>query len=75
MFESAFAGEHNGWPDVLSLPDPASVVRLPWRPETAAVILNWLMPDGSPCPLDMRGRIADLEERAAALGFETRVAF
>jgi glutamine synthetase len=75
VFESAFAGEHNGWPDVLSLPDPASVVRLPWRPETAAVILNWLMPDGSPCPLDMRGRIADLEERAAALGFETRFAF
>jgi glutamine synthetase len=75
VFESAFTGSHNGWPDVLSFPDPASVVRLPWRPETAAVILNTLMPDGSRCPLDVRAAISDLEQRAATLGFETRFAF
>lgn len=74
VFESAFSGAHNGWPDVLSLPDPATAVRLPWRTDTAAVILNTFMLDGSVCPIDVRAAIARQEDRAAALGFETRFA-
>ena len=75
VFEAAIAGVHNGYPDILSIVDPATLVRTPWRPETAAVMLNTFMPDGSPCPLDVRARLADMEMRAASMGYVTKFAY
>ena len=40
LFDAPVSNMANGYPNVLSFPDPATVVRLPWRPETAAVLLN-----------------------------------
>jgi glutamine synthetase len=75
VFESAISGVHNGYPDVLSVADPATLVRTPWRDGTAAVLINTFMPDGSPCPLDVRARLADIEMRAASIGYGTKFAY
>ena len=75
VFQAAVSGVHNGYPDLLSLADPVTLVRVPWRENTACVILNTFMPDGSPCPLDVRGRLAELELRAAEMGYATKFAF
>lgn len=75
VFEAAIAGVHNGYPDILSVADPATLVRIPWRSETAAVILNTFMLDGTSCPIDVRARLADLELRASALGYGTKFAY
>src|SRR5262244_1584853 len=51
------------------------VMPLPWRPETAAVLCDFVMDDGSPCAMDgreiLRRAVADL----ARLGYTARAAF
>jgi glutamine synthetase len=75
VFESAISGVHNGYPDILSVADPETLVRTGWRDGVAAVLINTFMPDGSPCGLDVRARLADLEMRAASMGYGTKFAF
>ncbi|MBM5810445.1 MAG: glutamine synthetase [Gammaproteobacteria bacterium] len=72
VFEAPVAGFANGFPNYIAIADPATVVRLPWQPDTAAVLTNSTRTDGSACPLDARGQLAAIEQRATALGFETR---
>lgn len=74
VFEAPVAGFGNGFPNYIAIADPATVVRLPWQPDTAAVITNATRTDGAACPLDARGQLAAIERQATVLGFETRFA-
>ena len=74
VYLSPFSSYENGFADVFGKPDPATVCRLPWRPDTVAAILDIHDPDGSltpECPRTMLRRAAD---RAAGMGFEPRFA-
>ena len=74
VYLSPFSNYENGFADVFGRPDPATLRRLPWRPDTAAVVLDIHDPDGTmtlECPRTMLRRAAD---KAAAMGFEPRFA-
>jgi glutamine synthetase len=75
LFDAPVSNMANGYPNVLSLPDPETLVRLPWRDATAAVLVNLFENDGSPCPLDLRALVRDVEDHARELGYETRFAY
>jgi glutamine synthetase len=64
----------NGFPKFSAVPDLDTVVRLPWRPETAAVLCDWVMDDGTSCVMDgrdvLRRAVADL----AQLGYTAKTA-
>jgi glutamine synthetase len=75
LFDAPVSNMANGYPNILSLPDPGTVVRLPWREATAAVLINLFENDGRPCPLDLRALVRDVEDRARELGYETRFAY
>jgi glutamine synthetase len=71
---SPWSSFENGFPKFSAVADLDTVIRLPWRPETAAVLCDFVMNDGSPCPMDgraiLRRAIADL----AALGYTAKAA-
>ena len=74
VYLSPFSNYENGFADIFGHPDTATLRRLPWRPDTAAVILDIHDPDGTmtpECPRTMTRRAAD---KAAAMGFEPRFA-
>jgi glutamine synthetase len=64
----------NGFPKFSAVADLDTVIQLPWRPDTAAVLCDFVMNDGSPCPMDgraiLRRAIADL----AGLGYTAKAA-
>ncbi len=59
-------------PDMLAMPDPASLIQLPWKPE-----VGWLAADpwmgGKPVAQAPRNVLARMVARAAAAGLEMRV--
>jgi glutamine synthetase len=75
LFDAPVSNMANGYPNILSLPDPGTLVRLPWRDATAAVLVNLFENDGRPCPLDLRALVRDVEDRAREMGYETRLAY
>ncbi len=72
---SPWSSFDNGFPKFSAVPDLDTVIQLPWRPETAAVLCDYLMDDGSPCVMDgrdiLRRAVADLAE----LGYTAKAAF
>src|SRR5215831_21087702 len=72
---SPWSSFDNGFPKFSAIPDLETVVPLPWRPETAAVLCDFFMDDGSPCAMDgreiLRRAVADL----ASLGYAAKAAF
>lgn len=72
---SPWSSFDNGFPKFSAVPDLDTVVPLPWRPETAAVLCDFVMDDGSPCAMDgreiLRRAVADL----AGLGYTAKAAF
>jgi len=74
VFDAPICRVDNGYPSIQALVDPASAAIHGWRPDTASMILNSFMSDGARCPLDIRACLADLEGKAAAMGFEGRFA-
>ena len=71
---SPWSSFENGFPKFSAVPDLDTVVQLPWRPETAAVLCDYVMDDGSPCVMDsrdiLRRAVADLAE----LGYTAKAA-
>jgi glutamine synthetase len=57
--------------DVMAIPDPASLMRLPWQPEVGWVAAE-LMLNGEPMDQCPRRLLRRQLERAAALGYELR---
>lgn len=75
LFEAPTVGAHNGWPNITAMADPTTVAPLGWHPDTAGVLIHTFASDGSICGLDVRAVLRRIEDRAAELGFETKVAF
>jgi len=75
LFDGPTVGSDKGWPNITAMADPTTVAQLPWHPDTAAVLIHTFALDGSVCGLDVRALLRRVEERAAGLGFETKVAF
>ena len=66
-----FPTERNGYPDILAIPDLSTLRRVPWHEDTALVLCDWhLLHHGGPVPIDPRGVLKGVVERARAMGFE-----
>jgi glutamine synthetase len=65
-----FPTERNGYPDILAVPDPATVRVVPWHERTALMLCDWRQQDGRPVPISPREVLSAVVERARAMGFE-----
>jgi glutamine synthetase len=66
---NVIAGFERGFPDLHGRPDLATLVRLPWKPDIAACIVDLEDPrTGEPHPLDGRGALKRVLARYAELG-------
>lgn len=70
VFAGEISNDANGYPNIMCIPDPATVRHHGWDPRYASVITNSFMLDGRPCPLDPRALVKRQEERARKLGYE-----
>jgi glutamine synthetase len=73
-FNAPIACDQNGYPNIMGLPDPATLRHHPWNPRFASLIMNAFYLNGAACPLDPRAILAQQEERARELGFEPKFA-
>ncbi len=74
VYLSPFSSYENGFADIYGEPDPATVRRLPWRPETVAVLLDLHDADGTMTPESPRTMLRRAADKAAGMGFEPRFA-
>jgi glutamine synthetase len=63
-------GWHTGYPDTRARIDPSTFRVLPWEPDTAVFLLDFVNDDGSPHPACPRGLLQRVIARARALGYE-----
>jgi glutamine synthetase len=73
-FDNAMVNAANGYPNIQGIPDPGSLRRHGWRPNTASIITDGYMLDGSPCPVDPRHVLRQADQRLRKLGFAAKVA-
>lgn len=75
VFDAPISRLDNGYRSIQALVDPASAAVHGWRPNTASMMLNSFMEDGSACTLDIRARLKHFEDRARAMGYVPHFAF
>ncbi len=63
-------GWHTGYPDTRARVDASTFRVLPWEPDTAAFLLDFVNDDGSPHPACPRGLLRRVIARANALGYQ-----
>ena len=63
-------GWHTGYPDARARIDPATFRVLPWEPDTAALLMDFLTEDGAPHPACSRSLLRRVIAHARALGYE-----
>ena len=73
--DDVFLPPESGWPDMHVTPLIDDVRRVPWRPESAMVLCDSHMEDGSEIEVSPRAVLRRVLNRAAALGFEVRTGF
>lgn len=73
-FASPIASDANGYPNIQAVADPGSIRVHGWRGDTASIIMNGYMLDGSPCAMDPRHLLTAADQRLRAAGYEARVA-
>jgi glutamine synthetase len=66
-------GWHTGYPDAHAVLDLSTARVIPWEPDTAAFILDFVNPDGSPFEPSPRQLLQRVARRARALGFLPRL--
>src|SRR5271170_4486108 len=66
----AVTGWHTGYPDTHARIDPSTFRVLPWEPDTAAFLLDFVDADGAPHPACPRGLLRQVLERGRRLGYE-----
>lgn len=66
-------GWHTGYPDTRARIDPDTFRVLPWEPDTAAFLLDFVTDDGAPHPACPRGVLKRVIAHARALGYEPSV--
>jgi glutamine synthetase len=75
IFPTDYANLDTGYPDMIAIPDPATLRRLTWRDGTAFVMCDCVELHGSdPIPVDPRHVLRTAERRLAALGYTATVA-
>jgi len=74
VYESPVSSAANGYPDLVAMPDMATLRTLPWARSTAAVICDLYDADGALFPVAPRSVLRRVIERVDAMGFEARVA-
>ena len=74
VYLSPFSNYENGFADIYGRPDPATARRLPWRPDTVAVVLDIHDADGTMTPECPRTMLRHAAGKAADMGFEPRFA-
>jgi glutamine synthetase len=65
-----FPTERQGYPDIVAVPDPATLRVPPWHERTALMLCDWHQQDGEPIPIAPRTVLARVVERARSMGFE-----
>jgi glutamine synthetase len=65
-------GWHTGYPDTKALVDVSTARVIPWEPDTAAFILDFVNPDGTALGPSPRGLLHRVGRHARALGFLPR---
>jgi glutamine synthetase len=71
---SRLTGWHTGYPDTHARIDPSTFRVLPWEPDTAAFLMDFVLADGSPHPACPRGLLKRVLGKARDLGFEAFLA-
>jgi glutamine synthetase len=69
---AAVTGWHTGYPDARALVDVSTARVIPWEPDTAAFILGFVNPDGTPYGPSPRQLLHRVGRRARELGFLPR---
>ena len=70
LYDNAtLTGWHTGYPDVLARIDPSTFRVLPWEPDTAAFLLDFLQKDGSAHPACPRGLLRSVIAKSRSLGY------
>jgi glutamine synthetase len=67
-----FPTETEGYPDILAVPDLATLRPVPWHERTALVLADFALQDGRPVPIAPRTVLKGVVERARRMGFEPR---
>ncbi|WP_299562426.1 glutamine synthetase family protein [uncultured Mycolicibacterium sp.] len=66
-----FPTERNGYPDILAVPDPATLRIVPWHDDTALLLCDWMLPDhAGPVPIAPRNVLRRVLARAEEMGYE-----
>jgi glutamine synthetase len=65
-------GWHTGYPDAQARVDVSSARVIPWEPDTAAFVLDFVNADGSPFEASPRQLLRRIGERARRLGYLPR---
>lgn len=65
-----FTGWHTGYPDALAKIDLGTLRFVPWEPDTAFFLADFLTKDGSPLPVSPRQVLQRVVEKARRMGFE-----
>ncbi|MFT3915631.1 MAG: glutamine synthetase family protein [Anaeromyxobacteraceae bacterium] len=74
LYDNArLTGWHTGYPDAQAVVDTSTARVIPWEPDTAAFVLDFVRPDGEPLEASPRQLLRRVGRRARALGFLPRV--
>jgi glutamine synthetase len=65
-------GWHTGYPDAHARVDLSTARVIPWEPDTAAFVLDFVNPDGSPFEPSPRSLLGKIGAEARAMGFLPR---
>ena len=71
---SPWSDVDNGFPKISAVPDLSTLIQWPWRPDTAAVLCDFVMDDGSPCDMDVREILRRAVAELAELGLTAQAA-
>jgi glutamine synthetase len=74
LYDNAtLTGWHTGYPDTRARVDLSTFRVVPWEPDTACFLLDFVQSDGSPHPACPRGLLQKIIARARALGYEPSI--
>jgi glutamine synthetase len=71
LYDNArITGWHTGYPDTRARIDPTTFRVLPWEPDTASFLIDFVNDDGSPHVACPRGLLKHVIAKARAIGYE-----
>lgn len=67
-------GWHTGYPDTHARIDASTFRILPWEPDTASFLMDFVQADGTPHPACPRGLLRGVLDRARQMGYQAMLA-